>query len=91
MKCNVCEHDIRYKDKVSAILKRDGNIICNGCKTTYILNKSNLLIDIIITFIGLSMLDLFQGFKGFFICSSCILLLEMIAIGMRKVKIDKQK
>jgi len=91
MKCNICGYSIRYKDKVRAILKSDGNIICNDCKTIYILKKSNLLVDIIITFIGLSMLDLFQGFKGFFICSSCILLLEMISIGMRKVKIDKQK
>lgn len=89
MKCNVCGHDIRYKDKVSAILKRNRNITCNGCKTTYILKKSNFLVDVIITFIGLSMLDLFEGFKGFFIGIACILLLEMISIAMRKVKIKK--
>ena len=35
------------------------------------------------------MLDLFEGFKGFFIGIACILLLEMISIAMRKVKIKK--
>lgn len=89
MKCNVCRHDIKYKDKVKSIFKNDGIILCNGCKTIYTLKKNSILIDIVITFIGLSMFDLFEGFKGFFMFIASVLILEMISIKVKKPQIQK--